>query len=81
MDPDPQHGLTQKRQGRVPKIGCDVLHGLGEQVAQGGELLLVVLHGLGQVHQVVQVHGVVLSLRQGYIYVPEASLTPFSYRC
>jgi hypothetical protein len=52
----------------VPKIGGDVLHGLGEQVPQGGELLLVVLHGLGQVHQVVQVHGVVLSLSEEYGY-------------
>ena len=45
-----------------PEVGGDVLHGLGQEVPQRRQLLLVVLHGLGQVHQVVQVHGVVLGL-------------------
>jgi hypothetical protein len=46
----------------LPKVGGDVLHGLGQEVTQGGELLLVVLHGLGEVHEVVEVYGVVLRL-------------------
>ena len=30
-----------------PEVGCDVLHGGCEEVPEGGELLLVVLHRLG----------------------------------
>ena len=45
-----------------PEVGGDVLHGGGEEVAEGGELLLVVLHGLGEVHEVVEVDWVVLGL-------------------
>ena len=46
----------------VPEVGGDILHSLCQQVPQGGELLLVVLHGLGEVHEVVEVHWVVLCL-------------------
>ena len=46
----------------LPKVGGDVLHGLRQQIPQGGQLLLVVLHGLGEVHQVVQVQRVVFRL-------------------
>ena len=45
-----------------PEVGGDVLHGGGEEVSERRELLLVVLHRLGEVHQVVEVHGVVLGL-------------------
>ena len=45
-----------------PEVGGDVLHGGGEEVSEGGELLLVVLHRLGEVHEVVEVHRVVLRL-------------------
>ena len=52
-----------------PEVGGDVLHGCGEEVAEGRELLLVVLHRLGQVHEVVQVHGVILGLGVEEVHV------------
>ena len=38
------------------------LHSCSQQVSEGGQLLLVVLHGLGEVHEVVQIDRIVLSL-------------------
>ena len=52
-----------------PEVGGDVLHGCGEEVAEGGELLLVILHGLGQVHEVVEVHRVILGLGVEEVHV------------
>ena len=45
-----------------PEVGGDVLHGGGEEVSERRELLLVVLHRLGEVHEVVEVNRVVLGL-------------------
>ncbi len=45
-----------------PEIGGNVLHGGGQEVAEGRQLLLVVLHGLGQVHQVVEINWIILGL-------------------
>lgn len=44
------------------EVGRDALHPLGEKVAKLGQLVLVVLHGFGEVHQVVEIHWVILSL-------------------
>lgn len=61
-----QH-LVDERSEAQPKVGRDVLHCLGKRVAQHGQRLLVVLHGLGEVHQVVQIDWVVLGLRVGHV--------------
>ena len=53
------HHLVHKASKAQSEVGGELLHGLGEQVSQGRELLLVILHGLREVHEVVQVHGVV----------------------
>lgn len=45
------------------EIRRDVLHRFGQEVAEQRQLVLVVLHGLAEVHEVVQVDRVVFRLR------------------
>lgn len=55
--------LVDERSEPKPEVGGDLLHLLGQLSSQRGQFFLVVLHGLGQVHQVVQIDGVVFGLR------------------
>ena len=51
------------------EVRGDVLHRSGEQISEGGKLLLVVLHGLGQIHEVVEVNRIVLGLSVEEVHV------------
>lgn len=44
------------------EIACNLAHALDQQLAQIGQFLLVVLHGLAQVHKIVEIHGIIFRL-------------------
>lgn len=63
------HHLVDERAEAEPKVAGEGTHLFGQLVAQLRQLLLVVLHRLGQVHQVVQIHGIVTGLLEGGVEV------------
>ena len=54
--------LVDERTESQPEIGRQTLHALHQELPQFGQLVLVVLHRLGKIHQVIQIDWVIFSL-------------------
>lgn len=55
-------GLVHKGAKAHAQVAGGAVHGLGQALAQRPQAVEVVVHGVGEVHEVVEVHGVVLDL-------------------
>ena len=64
------HHLVHKRAKAKPELLGDLLHLIGQGGPQGRQRVFVVLHALRQVHEVVQVNGVVFGLPVGHLQWP-----------
>lgn len=76
-----QRHLVHEAPEAQPEVACQVPHGRRDLASELRELVLVVLHGLGEVHQVVEVDGVVgrLAVLEGDLALlvpPEPQLHP-----